>query len=763
MTLVSIRYGALIFCALMLTACGGGGGGGSGGGGSPPAAQRLTLSTNQLNFAAATNGAPIGQEISGTISGSPQAVYVTIAHTTEGIASVSQPTITNERATSYVTPRYPSGLQQGVYQDTITVTACPNQACTTQFAGSPQTVNVTYIVGIAANMSTVTAQVIEGRSPAPQTLELRYFGGAAPWSAAPTYSSGNGWLTIQQSSTTDLPASASLAFAPLVTGNYAASLRVSVAPGTNRAAIRDIPVIYTVLPLLNIVAPAPFVVTNEQPAAGQNRSVVVATRDPARQTAWTAQLQSPTPWLTLATTSGNAANGDAFRVELVPAEVAKLRNGTQTANVVVTSAAADAAPVIVPVRIDLDRTYLSTVAPYIAGSNRQAVVSIRGNRFDAAAITNVMFGTTPSAAPIQVVSDARIIATHPTLPAGRYAVTLVMNNGATPGTSAELVVQDSMSYATAANIVPGPPSLSIGPVFDPERASCYFVEPTGITAVKREPAGWTAHAFPFPAAFTSVSGASLSTDGRELFLFADTNLIVHLDPATMQETRRFNAGTRQPGTGMFGGHSRALEGNEVGFEFDRTLRRYDPARNAAFEIAQPGSTSLRFYYSRIGNRLVIDTETFGFGSDLFIIDPLGGGAVPFFSTPATLRRLLSTTLADRWALVGETSHSYHDVVLTDARGAEVARFEAYSAEDSVLSADGNRFIYTARTRPNSSSQDLGIRILDLTGIAPGVVPPETHELPLPWNRLYGPMFLTPDESEIVFCNQERVTAVALPP
>jgi hypothetical protein len=415
------------------------------------------------------------------------------------------------------------------------------------------------------------------------------------------------------------------------------------------------------------------------------------------------------------------------------------------------------------VRIDLDRTHVSTVAPYVAGSNRQAVVSIRGNRFDAARITNVMFGTTPSATPIQVVSDARIVATHPALPAGRYPVTLLMNDGATPGTSAELVVQDSMSYSTAANIVPGPPSLSIPPVFDPERASCYYVETTGITAIRREPTGWTAYTFPFSEAFSSLSGASLSTDGRELFLFANRNLIVHLDPATMQETRRFDAGTRQPNLGMYGGHSGALEGNEVGFEFDRTMRRYDPARDDAFVFAQSNSSSLRFYYSRIGNRLVFDTSTFGFGSQLFIVDPLGGGAVPFFTTSATLRKLLSTTLADRWALVGESSHSFHDVVLTDALGTEVARFEAYSSEDSVLSADGRRFIYTGNRRPNSSSHDPGIRILDLTGIAPGVAPPETHELALPLSDLYGPMHLTPDERELVFCSQRQAIAVALPP
>jgi hypothetical protein len=125
--------------------------------------------------------------------------------------------------------------------------------------------------------------------------------------------------------------------------------------------------------------------------------------------------------------------------------------------------------------------------------------------------------------------------------------------------------------------------------------------------------------------------------------------------------------------------------------------------------------------------------------------------------------MLSTTLADRWALGGVTSHSFHDVVLTDAQGTEVARFEAYSAQDSVLSADGNRFIYTATSRRNSSSHDPGIRILDLTGIAPGVVPPETHELALPLSDLYGPMHLTPDEREVVFCSQRRVTAVALPP
>jgi hypothetical protein len=758
----SVCCGTVTLFALTLNACGGGGG--DDGPPAPPPEQ-LSLSTNQLNFAAAKNS-PIsqGQEISGTISGTPAAVFVTIAHTNVGISSVSLPAILNGRATSTVATRPASTLQEGVYQDTITVTACPNQACTTQFSGSPQTVNVTYIVGIAATPTTFAAQAVEGATPAAQNLDLRFFGGSAGWSTSTTYSSGNAWLTVQQASTTALPSTANLSFASLPAGDYAASLRVSVAPGSGNASTRDIPVTYSVLPLLNIIAPAPFTVTNQQAAAGQNRTIAVGTRDAARQSSWTAQLQSPAPWLTITSASGNTANSDSLRVELVPVEVAKLRNGTHTANVVVTPAAANASPVIVPVRIDLDRTHVSTVAPYVAGSNRTAIVSIRGNRFDAAAITNVMFGTTPSAAPIQVVSDQKIVATHPALAAGRYPVTLVMNNGTTPGTSAELVVQDSLSYATAANVVRGPPFTAFAPIFDPERASCIFVQHTGVTVVRREPAGWVQHAFPFPQPFAFITGGGLSTDGRELFLAADSNLIVHLDPATMQETRRFDAGTRQLNSSIFVGHSNALEGNEVGFEFDQRLRRYDPTRNASFEIApQPNGQMQRFFYSRIGNKIVYNTQTFGFGSELFIVDPLGGGAVPFFSTSATLNSMLSTTLADRWALVGESSHGHHDVILTNGQGSEIARFEAFSSWYSVLSADGRRFIYTGTSRNGSSASDPGVRVLDLTGIAPGVVPPETHELNLPVNNLYGPLFLTPDESELVFCNQERVTALALPP
>lgn len=769
MRLIALRSGALIIAALTSAACGGGGGGGgnsgtgSGGGGSNSGGSgpRLSLSTNQLNFAAAAAGPVSPQDISGTISGTPQAVYVTIAHTTNGIASVSQPVISSDRATSRVTPQVPSTLAEGIYQDTITVTACPTPTCTTQFAGSPQTINVTYVVGIVTNTASISAQAIEARSPAPQNLDVRYFGGSDPWNVLTTYSSGSDWLTIQQSSKTELPASTSVSFAALPAGEYAASVRLSVAQNTPRAAIRDIPVSYSVLPLLSIAPPTPFVLRDAQQTEIQTREVVVGTRDSTRPTGWQARLESSTPWLVLSAAAGDASKGDAFRVQLVSSEVEKLRNGTPTTNVIVTPADPGATPVIVPVSIDLDRTHVSTVAPYVAGANREGLVSIRGHHFDADAISSVMFGSTPSAAPIEVVSDQRIVATHPALPAGRYPVTLLMHSGAASTTSAELVVQDSMNYAGATNIVAGPPSVQANTVFDPERGACYFFETTGITAVKREPSGWVLHKHPFPAPFTEMGRASLSTDGRELFLSADSRFIVHFDPATMQETRRYDTAARQMRSSP-GDQARALEGNEVGYEFDRTLRRYDPARNADFEYAKTTNDS-SFYYSRIGNRVVFgfsSSTTSGSSSNLLIADPLGGGAVPFFSAPMTFRTLLSTTLADRWALVGEWSHSFNEVILTDARGTETGRFGA-QVLSAALSADGNRFIYVGPSG-RTSAWDPKIRIMDLTAMGAGVTPPETHSLPIPERYLYGPIFLTPDESELVFCNQDRITAVTLP-
>ena len=720
---------------LLLAACGGGGGTSP----PPPPVQRLTLSTTQLAIGApATSPVAPPTQLSGAVSGNPAAVFATITFTTNGLASVSTPTFAGGQATVTVTGKAPNVLGAGTYHDTITVKACPDAACSSQFAGSPAAVAVTYAVGLDLEPASITAQAIEGEAPAPIPVTASSFTGQGTWTASTSYSAGGNWLSAPASGAS-LPASFNAALGPLAPGGYFARLNVTANSPGFAPVSNFIDVTYTVKPLLQAGAVTAFAVTSQAPAAGQTRGVPVTVADPSRNTAWTASVDAASPWLSLSSGTGTTGGTSTLGLALVASEVGKLRNGQYVAQVSV-APQNGASSISVPVTLNLDRTFVATVAPYVEASGGAAQVILRGGDFDAATIQAVKFGT-QSVGAFTVDGATQLRVTHPALAAGSYPVTLTIS-GAASDSLATLVVQDASDYTAAGT---GTVPISFGQLaeFDPERRSCYVASANQVAALRAGSSAWATQAS--PASFTQIFGMALSADGREL-LVGDERQIVHLDPQTLAETHRSDLSAP---TSAFlpAGLARVDDGTVTYAAPDGTLWGYQPW---AFKDAQiySGPTQLVSVQSnRAGNRIV---GTVGSNVTVYsILDAFSLTPVLGFTSTA-----LATFGADRFGArwVFSPGSSTSTATVTDGSGTVLGQVPL--ASSVALTDDGLTYLAaTSFPTPTYSSYDLSALpggSATLKGSVGGSYAALDH------------IFVTPQQNQIVTCGAQQASAVNIP-
>jgi len=154
--LIHVRLLVLLLAVFAINACGGGGGGSSSTSGAS-----FSLSTNTINFTAASPSATVPPvAITGTVTGQVSGtLYILIVVSGQAVSSVSSIVIDQalQTGTATVYPQSANALGEGSYSSTITVTACLNDpTCTTgQLVGSPRVINVTYTVGPAASLDVV--------------------------------------------------------------------------------------------------------------------------------------------------------------------------------------------------------------------------------------------------------------------------------------------------------------------------------------------------------------------------------------------------------------------------------------------------------------------------------------------------------------------------------------------------------------------------------------------------------------------------------
>jgi hypothetical protein len=735
---------AVTAAVLLSAGCGGGGGGSSP---PPPPAHILQLDKTQITLAAPSTVAITPTDmLSGTVSGNPAAVYATVLYTNNGIASISTPSVQGATATALIQGHPSTTLAPGTYHDTITVSACPDAACATQFQGSPATVNVTYIVGLDVSPSAINAQAIEGAAPPDVPVNLTYYAGAGTWTTSTTYTSGANWL-VAPAAGNALPATFGVAMMPLSPGTYGANLAITASGA--QTEVRTIPVTYQVAPLLRAATVTDFSVTNQQAAAGQVRSAAVSSADTTRNTGWTAAVDAASSWLEAATNSGDTSGSSTLQLQLVPAEVAKLRNGRYVATVTIVPSSPGLSSITLPVGISLDRTQVSTVAPYVGASGLQQEVIIRGSRLDEGAIQAVRFGNN-DALGFTLDNATRLRATHGPLAAGRYPIN-VQIGGNVVDLSAELVVQDPGNYAAAGD---GSVPITFGynaREFDPERRSCYLASATQVAAVRAAATSWSSQVS--SVTFTSIRGMALGADGREL-LVVDGSDMVHLDPVTLQETARRHL-TSTTGPTYLPGLARVDDGR-VAFAADGLAWNYTPWTRSDAQGISVAPVVQQLMANVTGNMIV---QAAASNLSMFTIQDSATLAARFSYTGGSTETFVSDRFGARWAF-GYLSNT-RDVIITDGSGTEIGRVPSFDpititpyAPDALLMSDDGKTLIVA-TFPNI------YRVFDLSPLDSGGSPVLAATLS---NATDGTsstyVRLTPAGDEVVSCGVNTVNARA---
>jgi outer membrane protein assembly factor BamB len=158
------KFMSIGWIVALLSACGGGGG--NSGGGASVSSASMSVSPSSISVTATT----VDQAPTATIRVEISSVDVPVAAvdvtgSNNGIASASAP---SPGSTTVVTIIFksPSALGPGTYSDNVTIKACQDTQCQSQFANSPQTIpvqfTVTQAVPTVASLSPSSAHVGDG-------------------------------------------------------------------------------------------------------------------------------------------------------------------------------------------------------------------------------------------------------------------------------------------------------------------------------------------------------------------------------------------------------------------------------------------------------------------------------------------------------------------------------------------------------------------------------------------------------------------------
>jgi hypothetical protein len=112
----------------------------------PPPSSGLQLDKTSLVFNAEQGQTTAAQTINGSVVGATDAVYVYITYTNNAIDYATFQKLTPTSGSLSIKPVDSGFRDPGTYDDTVTVKACFDSACTRPVDGSPKVVNVSYTV-----------------------------------------------------------------------------------------------------------------------------------------------------------------------------------------------------------------------------------------------------------------------------------------------------------------------------------------------------------------------------------------------------------------------------------------------------------------------------------------------------------------------------------------------------------------------------------------------------------------------------------------
>jgi hypothetical protein len=221
------RTVAWVAFTLCTTSCSG-----SGDGAGPPAggSDAFTISPTSLRFDVRGGEArPPPQTVTVTATSAPVFVKTNVSGAAVESATVQVTGTTT--AIVAVQAASPAMLPNGTSTAQVSIIGCKDPVCSSEVAGSPKTVEVTYTKatgGITGMPNAMTfAQTFGAAAPAAQPVSLKDLGGASfLWTSSIAYQNGSGWLSVTPASGTGLPATATVSVSPLsAPGTYNATLQ----------------------------------------------------------------------------------------------------------------------------------------------------------------------------------------------------------------------------------------------------------------------------------------------------------------------------------------------------------------------------------------------------------------------------------------------------------------------------------------------------------------------------------------------------------
>ena len=338
--------------------------------------------------------------------------------------------------------------------------------------------------------------------------------------------------------------------ASLGAGRHTATIQVraclndpSCATGQVGASPQTITVTYNVTGVASSVSNLTYNIGNTPAASDLTRSFNV-TGFPAQT--WT--ITDDMPWLDATPTTGSAAAAVSVNANLAAVPLDALNNGAFTGTVTLTPTTGS--PVQIPVTLNVSRTEVNYVAPYVARTAVAGDVIIRGDNFNAITPTGVRFGASDDATTFNVVSNTEIRASHAGLPAGSYDVH-ILNGQGLDRTRAQLKVVDAPAFAGTTLPYPDGPDVILGNlIYDAERRAVFATIHYNLVGVETgRLLRWAFTSAWEPATqvpYQPLNAAALTADGTKLlvafrdpdptpqpFLFA----VAELDPVSLARTR----------------------------------------------------------------------------------------------------------------------------------------------------------------------------------------------------------------------------------
>ncbi len=324
---------------------------------------------------------------------------------------------------------------------------------------------------------------------------------------------------------------------------------------------------------------------------------------------------SNVPWLSV-TASG--ITGGTITASLAQQDVEAITNGTYEG--LITIEPQTAGPVLqIPVSLQIRRTQINHVSPYVAYQGDSGNVIIRGEEFSQVTVQGVRFGA-HAADSFTVVSPTEIRATYPaSIPLGRHRIQLQSDFDAVRE-FAELVVVDAPAFAATVLQYPSSQERAVNAlIYDAERASIavstYVLGPTELVHFSSSNGAWQQ---PTAIALTNNFGLALSTDASEWIAGADKT-VVHIDADDLTTVATVTTPLFPSGTLWVAEMATANDGQvamfgDVTYGCGSALMLYDVRKRI---FSQPDYTACRGNIggSSDGSRLLIANQFPEFSTD----------------------------------------------------------------------------------------------------------------------------------------------------